>query len=350
VLLTTTPAAQAPADGVPTAWLMPATTVDIPSLTDSNSPVVWALVEGQPRLFLFASESGVTTRLEGEEVSRLQNRGLVVFEGHPGHGVWMEAIVPDDHGTLYGYYHNEWPAEVCADSGRAIPRIGAARSHDAGATWEDLGIVLEAPRGWHDCTSANDYFVGGVGDFSVMLDRQHRYLYFYFSQYASRESAQGVSAARMVWADRDSPVGRVSVWLRDQTWLPARMTREGGPTRYAYPAGGPIYRASESWHGGRTVDAFWGPSVHWNTHLQQYVMLLNRTQDAAWTQEGVYVAFTPHLSDPGTWSIPQRVLAGGAWYPQVIGTEHGTGTDREAGEIARFFLGGTSQYLIRFSK
>ena len=32
-------------------------------------------------------------------------------------------------------------------------------------------------------------------------------------------------------------------------------------------------------------DAFWGPAVHWNTHLQQYVMLLNRAFDPRWAQE-----------------------------------------------------------------
>jgi hypothetical protein len=305
---------------------------------------------GQQRLFVFASESGVTTRIEGADVSELTARGLVAFDGHPGYGVWIESIVPDIDGTWYGYYHNELPANVCGDPQRAIPRIGAARSSDFGVTWKDLGIVLEAPRGSHDCASANEFFVGGVGDFSVMLDHDQQYLYIFFSQYPSRESRQGVSAARMAWADRDAPQGRVSVWVRNQTWLPPRATNARTGERYAYSAGAPIYRVAESWHDATSVDAFWGPSVHWNTYLQQYVMLLNRAQDAQWTQEGVYVAFTERLHDPGTWSIPQRLLGGGAWYPQVVGLEPGTGTDREAGERARFFLGGQSSYVIAFAK
>jgi hypothetical protein len=299
---------------------------------------------------VFASESGVTSRLEGTDVSQLALRGLVGFDGHPGHGVWIEGIVPDIDGTWYGYYHHEAPADLCDDAGRTIPRIGALRSYDFGVTWQDLGIILEAPRGSHDCASNNDYFLGGVGDFSVMLDQEQQYLYFFFSQYANRESVQGVSVARMVWANRDAPEGKLSVWFRNQTWLPTRMTRGTPGVRFAYPAGAPIYRVAESWHDSVTVDAFWGPSVHWNTYLQRYVMLLNRAQDSAWTQEGVYVAFTPHLGDPGTWSIPQRLIAGGAWYPQVVGLEPGTGTDRQAGERARFFVGGTSHYVIQFSK
>lgn len=333
----------------PTATLIPAPAMRVPSLTDSNSPVVWERVAGQLRLFMFASEAGVTTRLDGPDLSRIAVRGQVDFDGHPGHGVWMESIVPDVDGTWYGYYHNEWPAEICGDMSRTIPRIGAARSTDFGATWVDLGILLEAPRGSQECGSPNGYFLGGVGDFSAVLDNDRQYLYIFFSQYASREAAQGVSAARMAWADRDAPQGRLSVWLRNQTWLPTRTITTQHAVRYAYPAGAPIYRVVESWHDNEKVDAFWGPSVHWNTFLDQYVMLLNRAQDSAWTQEGVYVAFTPTLGDPGTWSIPQRLIAGGAWYPQVVGLEAGAGSDREAGESARFFLGGQSNYFIQFA-
>jgi hypothetical protein len=342
--------AQAPAAAVPTARLIPAPAISIPALIDSNSPVVWERIQGELRLLMFASESGRTTRIEGSDLSRLAVRGLVDFASHPGHGVWMESIVPDIDGTWYGYYHHEAPADVCDDPNRTVPRIGALRSRDFGVTWEDLGFVLEAPRGSHDCASANDYFLGGVGDFSVTLDREQQYLYIFFSQYANRESAQGVSVARMAWADRDAPAGKVSVWLRNQTWLPTRSTRGMTQMRYLYPSGAPIYRVLESWHASSSVDAFWGPSVHWNTYLEQYVMLLNHAQDAAWTQEGVYVAFTSNLADPGTWSIPQRVIAGGAWYPQVVGLETGTGSDRLAGERARFFLGGRSNYFIQFSK
>jgi hypothetical protein len=79
-------------------------------------------------------------------------------------------------------------------------------------------------------------------------------------------------------------------------------------------------------------------------------MLLNRAKDPAWTQEGIYVAFSPRLDDPKRWSIPQRLMSGGRWYPQVIGTEAGIGSDRVAGERARFFVQGRSDHLIQFSK
>jgi hypothetical protein len=341
--------AQSPAVRVPTARLIRVPAISLPSLADSNSPAIWERVDGRQRLFLLTSESGRTVRHEGSDLARLAPLGDVVVEDSPGHGIWFEAIIPDVDGTWYGFYHNEWPAEVCNDP-RAIPRIGAARSRDQGATWQNLGAVLASSPRSYDCASSNEYFVGGVGDFSVILDHEQNYLYFFFSQYASRDSVQGVSVARMAWADRDAPAGKMSVWLRKQTWIPTREFHMANGVAYVYPSGSPIYPVADAWHDGTTVDAFWGPSVHWNTYLQQYVMLLNRARDASWKQEGIYVAFAPQLSDPALWSAPQRLMTGGLWYPQVLGTEVGTGTDRLAGERARFFLGGRSEYTIQFSK
>jgi hypothetical protein len=98
------------------------------------------------------------------------------------------------------------------------------------------------------------------------------------------------------------------------------------------------------------VDAFWGPAVHWNVYLERYVMLLNRAKDTNWKQEGIYVSFNRRLDDPAGWSQPVKVLSGGRWYPQVMGIEAGTGTDKVAGRSARFFMAGTSEHLIQFIK
>ena len=349
-LLSVQPSAQSVAR-TPTATLIPASTLTFASSADSNSPAVWELVAGRTTLTLLTSFNGWPTRHVGTQVTGLSSRGAISFAAPPPHGVWMEAIVPDVDGTWYGYYHNELPAEVCGDATHMLPRIGAARSTDFGATWEDLGVILEAPRGWFECQTTNRYFVGGVGDFSAILDRESKDLYFFFSQYASRESTQGVAVARMAWADRESPAGRVSVWWRGSAWIPTfRRRLEDESIQYTYPAGTPIYRAQDGWHDDQIVDAFWGPSVHWNTYLEQYVMLLNRARDADWHQEGIYIAFSPKLGDPSAWSTPQRLLTGGMWYPQVLGLEPGVGTDKVAGERARLFIGGRSHYLIEFEK
>jgi hypothetical protein len=344
--------AQAPATREPTATLIPASMLSFETLADSNSPAVWEIVNGRPSLFLFTSFNGWSTRLFGSQQSNLASLGPVDFGAPPPHGVWFEAVIPDVDGTWYGYYHNERPADVCGDTSRMLPRIGAARSTDYGATWEDLGIVLEAPPQSYDCATSNLYFVGGVGDFSVILDHEARYLYFFFSQYADRAGTQGVAVGRIPWAYRDQPRGRVAVWWRGTVWIPPRRVRqETGQmsTEYAYSGGMPIYRAADDWHDGQVVDAYWGPSIHWNTFLNQYVMLLNRATDSNWRQDGIYVAFAATLDDPSAWSTPRRLLAGGDWYPQVIGLEAG-GTDRLAGERARFYTGGRSRYIIQFSR
>jgi hypothetical protein len=335
----------------PSARLIPATALQLPGASDSNAPAIWERVAGLERLFVLTSISGQSTRHTGLQLGQLVSTGRVRFVEHPGHGVWFEGVVPDVDGTWYGFYHQERPAEVCGDSVRTIPRIGAARSTDFGATWEDLGVVLEAPPNSHDCASANRYFVGGVGDFSVMLDASSQYLYFFFSQYPNREFIQGVSAARLPWADRDNPTGKAAVWWRSGSWIrPRRFTTDDGGERYFHAAGTPIHRVADGWHGDMSVDAFWGPSIHYNTYLQRYVMLLNRATDSNWTQEGIYISFTDRLDDPGSWTTPQRLLASGRWYPQVIGSEAGTGTDKLAGQRARFFMSGRSEYLIEFVK
>ena len=40
---------------------------------------------------------------------------------------------------------------------------------------------------------------------------------------------------------------------------------------------------------GKTL---WGPVIHWNTFLQRYMMILNRTKDTTWATEGIYLSFS----------------------------------------------------------
>jgi hypothetical protein len=97
------------------------------------------------------------------------------------------------------------------------------------------------------------------------------------------------------------------------------------------------------------VDAFWGASIHWNTYLERYVMLLNRAKNENFDNEGIYVSFSSALDDAAAWSAPRKLMNGGGWYPQVVGLEPG-GTDRQAGQRARFFLTGTSNRYIEFTR
>jgi hypothetical protein len=332
----------------PTARLVSAPRLDLPAEIDSSNPAAWALVDGVPRLFVISSWGGVPIRASGASLESLQEDRPVAFASHPGHGVWMEAIIPDDSGTWYGYYHHERPADLCGRPERQLPRIGAMRSNDNGQTWDDLGIVLDAPPGSEACDSSNRFVLGGIGDVTAALDSESKDLYLYFSQYPRDGRLQGVAVARMAWADRDAPAGKATVW-NDGAWLPA-SENVSLDTGWAYPPGTPLVGSARPFHDrSSTNDVFWGPSIHWNTYLERYVMLLNRAKDDQFGQEGIYVSFSATLH-PQDWSAPAKIMNGGSWYPQVIGAETGAGTDRLAGRRARFFMTGRSERMIEFDR
>jgi hypothetical protein len=336
----------------PQAKLISTPRLNLTGDVDSNSPAVWDRVRGVFRLFVTTSYNGRPSTAGGRNVTLLGAAQPSSLEPWPGGGVWIEAIVSDVDGTWYGYYHNEMPADmVCPGSTKVIPRIGAARSLDHGRTWEQLGIILEAPAGAFSCDTTNVFFVNGVGDFSVQLDQGSRDLYFFFSQYERATTQQGVAVARLAWADRDDPVGKLMVW-RTRIWVPAaRAVASGDEVMWAYGTGTSLFSVSDGWHDdGTTANEFWGPSVHWNSYLQMYAMLLNRAKDTKYNQEGIYISFSTRLEDPRLWSTPLKILNGGNWYPQVMGLDDGVGTDKMAGEWARFFMAGTSQYLIHFTR
>jgi hypothetical protein len=334
-------ARQSERHGIP-AVLEPASPIRFPAPTDSNSPAFWLLFRGMLRLVVINSSPDPMIS-SGPDLDDLNTARPTFYRNETNGPRWIEAVLPDSAGRLYGYYHNE-PAGVCGTTAKTAPRIGASRSFDGGRSWRDLGIVLQTAPVPPDCNTSNRYFAGGVGDFSAILDRDGNYVYFLYSSYAPARGQQGVAAARMRWSDRDDPQGRVAVWS-DGVWLYPELVGD----QWVYRAPSPILPAGTSWHDPRgRVDAFWGPSVHWNTFLDQYVMLLNRARDAEWSQEGIYITTSDTIDDPSSWLAPQKLLDGGEWYPQVMGLEPGMGTDKLAGQRARFFTRGESVHEIVF--
>ena len=334
---------------VPTARIVSASKLTLPGRVDSNNPLIWHSDGATRILTALTSWGGVPEVARGSSVDTLGVEGGVTFTTHPGHGVWFEAIVADDQDQWYGFYHHERPADECGRPDRQLPRIGAARSVDLGRTWDDLGIVLDAPPDSAACNSTNRFTLGGVGDVTAALDHDQQFLYLYFSQYGRDASTQGVAAARLAWADRDQPAGRVEIWNAD-VWLPVQnVVTEDELPRWEYPVGTSLQPPSRPFHDGQeSADVFWGPAIHWNTHLEQYVMLLNRAKDENYAQDGIYVSFAPTLDDPSQWSAPQKLLNGGKWYPQVVGSTLGSGTDKIAGASARFYMSGRSDWMINF--
>jgi hypothetical protein len=185
----------------PTVTLVPAQTQQLvragDPVVDSNSPVIWDLVDGVPTLFVMTSFDGVANVSSGRGVGAVTIGESANWDRWPLGGAWMEAVVKADDGTWYGYYHNEVAPAACpGGTGKVQPQIGAARSMDQGRTWTNLGIILAAPTAV-DCDTRNQYFTGGVGDFSVMLSPDRTQLFLLYSQYAPATAGQGVAMARM---------------------------------------------------------------------------------------------------------------------------------------------------------
>jgi hypothetical protein len=306
--------------------LLPAEEVVFPYIVDSNSP---AFREGRTlRLFNSAWEETYTSLGDGPtslgepvyvELPRPERPGAVWLES-----VWLE---PGTN-VLYGWYHFE-PADLLC---MTAPIIGAAVSFDYGLTWEDRGPVINPQHGL-DCDYDNGYFSGGNGDFSVILDSEGRYFYFLFTSYSGPPEVQGIGVARSSAADRGQP-GTVYKYYNgrwDEAALGGRFT--------------PLFGTPTGWK-GPYIESFWGPSVHWNRHVNAYVALLNRTAGEQWAQEGVYITFSRDLV---RWTPPRKIIEVDAWYPQVMGLGDDE-TDALAGETARIFVGGVSTFVIQFRR
>ncbi len=311
------------------AELRPAPLISLPGLSDSNSPVHW-----HDGTFNVIQSAGLPLISRGPDQTGPLKARAIALDSYRHIPLWIEATWADDDGTIYAWYHHE--VRACNGT-HFVPKIGALVSPNGGEWFRDLGIILESAYA-PDCNSPPGYFAGGHGDFTVLLDSSRRYFYFYFSNYSGPWFSQGIAVARMAFADRANPVGRVWKFHRGR-W------REPG----LYGQVTALLPARVAWNRPDT-DSFWGPSLHWNTYLNQYVMLLNNSCcEPGWPQEGIYVSFNPDLSRPYGWTPPQKILDGdqAAWYPQVIGLEPDM-TDKVAGQVARFYMSGDSRWEIVF--
>jgi hypothetical protein len=297
-----------------------------PWFIDSNSPAFW--VDGV--LYLFNSMDGFQTfRSSGPSVSQLSGLAQIQLPipERPGK-VWLEAVWYDAEAkVLYGWYHFEPTTLLCLTA----PAIGAAASYDLGLTWENRGFIVENAYDI-DCDYDNGYFSGGSGDLSVVLAPDRSYFYFFFSTYSGPLEEQGVAMARSRFSERGQPGTLLNYYQGE--WTEPSL---GGKATSLFPS-------STGWMGPE-VEAFWGPSVHWNTYLQRYVMLVNHAGGIGFEQEGIYISFSRDL---GQWSLPQKLIDGGGWYPQVLGLASGE-TDSFAGQTSRFYQARLSCYSLEFS-
>jgi hypothetical protein len=318
-----------------TAKLRPAYDVSIPFRVDGNSPSLW--IDG--RFFFFTSDAQPLVS-NGEHQFALAAPAPIVIDVQDHVPMWIESVWRDDDGTIYGWYHNE-PGGICPGGKLTAPRIGAVKSTDNGYTFKDLGLVLNSGDPV-DCNSSNGFFGGGHGDFSVILDRSREYFYFFFTNYGGPAAGQGVVTARMSFLDRDNPAGSVFKYHNGQWSEPGLGGRVSA-----------VFRARSVWQRA-DYDSFWGPAIHWNTHLERYVIVMNHACCGyEWPQEGIYITFNADLGEPIGWTTPSQLLRTVPWrpgfYPQVIGSGPEE-TDTTVGQVGRFYLHGRSQWEIVFQR
>ena len=320
---------------------------------DSNSPMVWS--EGVLKQYSShyphnGSFGGVTsygirfpnveTAIGGVDVTG--DRSFLGSFDPPAYGPWFEAVIADSGGNLYVYYHTE----TLVYSGTKIhPAIGSQKSTDGGKTWTDFGgLIIDTPSGTDigqgEPTNLGYGFIGGNGDCSAMLDETSTYIYFFFSQYGRTSGVQGICSARMLWANRDNPVGNVFKYYSG-SWTQSGV---GGQASQLIANIGDI-------HGQfATQDYWWGPSVSWNTYLKKYVLMLNRSNNSNfnYTNDNTNWFSTSSSLESPDYHFPERVPYTngylGDWYPMSVGLESGLGSDKYGGRTVRIFCAGSSNW------
>ena len=302
----------------------------MPAQTDSNSPAFWK--DGAFHLINSVGAGPVIS--SGSDQLNFGVPAPVHMTHVNPWPTWIESVWVDPTGVVFGWYHQEHFG-ICPGTNLSAPHIGAAISYDGGLSFYDMGVILSSGDAIH-CNSQNGYFAGGNGDVNVIIDREQEYFYFFFGNYAGPLESQGVVAARLPFASRWAPVGAARKYYQGE-WTEPGL---GGRTT-------PIFPAKVSWQDPNT-DSFWGPSLHWNTYLTSYVMLLNRSCcSPGFPQKGIWISYSNNLSDPASWNKPRKLLDDTGWYPQVIGLGD-KGTDRRAGRVARLFIYGHSRWEIVF--
>ena len=279
--------------------------------------------------------------------------------GSPGlHGaVWFESIYQDTTDktgkTLFALYHNEnypstlpfdsktgkgyknvdWPQGLKGPSSpSAVCRIGVMKSLDGGKSWKNNGIFIEdeQPRlilKQHN-TAAN--FAGGTGDPSAVASG--KYLYLFYGEYGypatykkatystkTEWGGQCISIARILLSDLDNPADKAKRW--DGTGFNAPYNLAGKPVRSIQipigAGGGPASSPKGKY--------FWGPSVSWNTYLNEWVMLMAKAEGPSWRGSSIYISFNKNRDlgsgrNSQAWSVPKLLLnkpGHTLWYPSL---------------------------------
>ena len=233
-----------------------------------------------------------------EEQSFLSPTGAVFggrgdWEGFDNGGSWLMSVHRVDGDNLVGFYHAEDHWYPLNSEGIAWKSCGVTYSFDNGASWTagEQVVTSDEPR-----PEVPEW--GGEGDNCVVWDWKNDRWAMLFQH----------SSLRL--AVSEDPSGNVGTWFKYHEGAFGEPGIGGRSTPLAGLPGGA------------------NPSVHWNTHLQKWVMVY-----AGWNPSDVLITASEDLInwEPAR-TVASSAVGGNAWYATIIGED-----DKVAGESARIY-------------
>jgi hypothetical protein len=208
-------------------------------------------------------------------------------------GAWLMSVTPLSDTHYLGFYHAEDHEYLQGKGaeGEAWKSIALCESHDSGQTWSKKGQIITSLRPKPDVPTW-----GGSGDHCTVYDKvSSRWFCFYQEHFICMAVSDDQNASPGTW----------------KKWYNGAFSEPG--------LGGNVspIDALTSHPGGN-------PSVHYNTSLQQWIMVWH-----TWDGYLVY-SVSPDLMH---WKQPSTLVRGGSdekvWYPTIIDR-----SDTVAGESA----------------
>ncbi len=221
-------------------------------------------------------------------------------DGNPwdNNGLWIMSVFKQQDRKFIGFFHAEDQDKYDDGTGTMVNRLwksmAVTYSTDEGATWAKNQQILSSPK--------LDQPHGGHGDGSVVWDKcSSRWVMFYQHSYLSA-------------AMSEDPNGAPGTWKK---FYNGAFTEPGlggmdSPFDTSPQLAGP------------------NPSVHWNTYLGQWIMVV-----PGWAPPSMYISSSVDLVH---WSSPQVLIQAPAadheiWYPTIVGAQG----DMLAGETATLY-------------
>lgn len=216
------------------------------------------------------------------------------FDTYDNGGSWMMSVFREEADNFIGFFHAEDHWYPHTSNNIAWKSLGVTYSGDKGKTWEEGKQIITSPT-----PKPATPTWGGSGDCSVVWDPINERWLCYYQEH------------NILMAVSYDPLGAPGTWKK---YYQGDFTEDGLGGLHS-PLSGLL-----SVPGGN-------PSVHWNTHLEKWVMVYH-----GWNGN-IYITTSEDGID---WDVPQSIvssaLGGKAWYPTIIGD-----TDVKAGQTAKIY-------------